>query len=221
MWCAHSPFGGKALKASSQPPWDFILQFAGHLPSLHLLALRSFITPGAPHICVFAALSSFSSVRELHLDKCHWHFASFGTLRRILVSLPSLNALQLCQVGWFRPSRGLAAQLDFPERRPRLVSLAINANFESHRTLLPWLLRTPTRDALRELSVTDPARFSVAEDLWKPFQLQFFETVVASASVTSLSMIPDSEFNFPMEAFTSLRRISFHLQAHDNGPRWN
>ncbi|KAM5542037.1 hypothetical protein V8D89_004347 [Ganoderma adspersum] len=205
---------GKALETTPQIPWNFILQFAGHLPSLRLLTLRSFLTPGAPHSSVFAALSSFSSVRELRLEKCH--FASFGTLRRTLVSLPSLTAVQLRQVGWIGSSPQSPAN-DFLERRPKLRSLAIDANFESHRTFLPWLLRTPTRDSLRELSVTDPARFSVTDDLWKPFQIQFFETV--AASVTTLSIIP--EINFPMEAFTNLRHLSFYLQKHDSGPGWS
>ncbi|TFK80073.1 hypothetical protein K466DRAFT_605639 [Polyporus arcularius HHB13444] len=152
------------LKIPDSPPFNrrpFMLEFAGHLPSVTDMHMsRTALGAWISHPSSFVAISRFSSTQSLMIFRCA--FPSFGALRRILTSLPSLTILRLDDPSWPDPAADLSPRLSHGAsivRRPALSVLA--ASWGSHspdqrraQQFMNWLSETATASSLVDLRVS-------------------------------------------------------------------
>ncbi len=138
----------------------FVLEFAGHLPNVNILILEvsateEFLSQPASLL----AISRFALVRSLTISHCD--LPSFGALRRILTSLPSLKNLRLESPSWPDPAADLSPSLSHGAstvRRPALLCLTVWWDTERpHRRraqqFMAWLSETGTSSSLLDLEL--------------------------------------------------------------------
>ncbi len=138
---------------------SFFQLFAAHLPNLTTLVLGTTNWDQRPtHPLTSLVLSRFISVRHLELRGCN--FPSFGTLRRALSALPSLDFLIVEGGSWPVPSAELSPLLlgngAYGSARPRLSTLHLYTHpgplnrLRTHQ-LVTWLSTTATPTTLHKL----------------------------------------------------------------------
>ncbi len=139
----------------------FLLEFAGHLPNLTSMDFRGSVEAFSYHTSSFLAISRFSTTRTLMIMNCT--FPSFGTLRRTLTLLPSLDSLQISKSSWPDPAVDRLPVLSHGAstvRRPVLLLLNIlgwEADPPSRRCaqqFIAWLSETAASSSLVDLRVS-------------------------------------------------------------------
>ncbi|RDX41331.1 hypothetical protein OH76DRAFT_220096 [Lentinus brumalis] len=113
------------------------------------------------HPSSFVAISRFSSTQSLMIFRCA--FPSFGALRRILTSLPSLTILRLDDPLWPDPAVDLSPRLSHGAsivRRPVLLVLSVSwssdpSNRRRAQQFINWLSQTATLSSLVDLRVSE------------------------------------------------------------------
>ena len=152
---SHTVPEGEALQQAAPYPnrgWShqFIHHFAGHLPNLESLTIRSADWDSRPpHPSIHIAISRFSSLKQLALLDCQ--FPSGSMLCRIVSALSSLEDLQLYGV----TSRHVGTQTRYTSNAhgPSLQTLRLSCDSNCVTGLMRFLLGTPTRTSLREIGV--------------------------------------------------------------------
>ncbi|RDX52188.1 hypothetical protein OH76DRAFT_196638 [Lentinus brumalis] len=143
----------------------FVLEFAGHLPNVtDILFLEGSAEAYLSQPASGLAISRFALVRSLSILDCE--FLSFGALRRILTSLPSLDNLELDSPSWPDPAAELSPSLSHGAstvRRPALLGLNVMWETKSSdrrraQQFIAWLSETATSSSLLDLEVVPYSR---------------------------------------------------------------
>ena len=163
----------------------FFHHFAGYLPNVVSLTMHCVDWAKCPpHPTAPAMFLLYPAIRELRLYDCS--FPSFGTLRRMIASLPGLTDLNFLSVRF--PHRSWAIpKVAYPQTRPKLQKLTFGGTQEGDevcvRGCLQWLSVTPSASSIFFLHLT-----GAPPSLPHAMEMMAGMTHIFAASVRSLTL---------------------------------
>ncbi|PIL24789.1 hypothetical protein GSI_12675 [Ganoderma sinense ZZ0214-1] len=192
---------------------------AGRLPNLEYLSLRGVHwDKREPHPATFGMFAQFTALRQVRLDMCN--FPSFSAFRRLLVSLPALKDLTCEDVHW--PSAPQLSILSIQTGRPSLELLRLSLTCHSCAlAVLEWLIHTPTRSTLVELSLQPdwalgPSRHQTRlPNRNLDYYAQIFGPSIRHAALDQSDRAGDPRVRISLSSFENLNSLALRIDGLD------